>query len=247
MTRTHRLITLLGGLGLLLAATVSTADPLQVDLRRTTSSGPVHQAPPTVLETSSGGGGPAPEGLHGGVATSPDWLVSTLTVLIYTVVGLVALAVLVAVVRSLLARIRDREQTPTPTGGHIRVADAVLADAEAQMAELRTGDATDSVVRCWVRLQTSLREAGVRDDPSRTPAEIVLLALSHDEVDGAALQRLATLYRQARFSEHHLTEDDREDAEGALARIHADLRRHGGSPSSPPRTAARAGGPPEAR
>jgi hypothetical protein len=37
--------------------------------------------------------------------------------------------------------------------------------------------------------------------------------------------RLAALYREARFSEHRLTEADREEAAAALDAVHADLQR----------------------
>lgn len=224
MTSRRRLVALTGALGLLLAARVSTAGPLQVDLKRS-SGGPVTQAPPPVIETSAGGGGSTGDGLGGGATASPSWLVTTLEWVLAGMVALVVIAVAVAVVRALLDRLRDRHTEVTPTGGVPRVADAVLADAGAQLAELRTGDATDSVIRCWVRLQTSLHDAGVADDPSRTPAEVVLVALSRYDVDGAAMQRLAMLYRRARFSDHRLGESDREAAAAALGRIHEDLRR----------------------
>jgi hypothetical protein len=43
------------------------------------------------------------------------------------------------------------------------------------------------------------------------------------EVDSGATGRLAGLYREARFSDHEVTEDDRAAALAALDQIHADI------------------------
>ena len=88
-----------------------------------------------------------------------------------------------------------------------------------------TGAPTDAIVACWVRLEEEVTAAGLKEDRSRTSSEVVAEVLAEHDVDAVALAELASLYREARFSEHALTEAHRARARDALTTVHVDLRR----------------------
>lgn len=105
------------------------------------------------------------------------------------------------------------------------VADAVVDDAAAQMAELRRGTPRNAIVHCWLRLERAVERAGLERDPADTPAEFTARVLRHYAVDLPAIDALAALYREARFSTHVLGEHEREVAVAALDALHRSLQR----------------------
>jgi hypothetical protein len=104
------------------------------------------------------------------------------------------------------------------------VAAAVGADADAQRAALRRGSPRNAIVECWLRLEAAVADAGVRYNPADTSTELTVRVLTRVHVDQPAIERLAALYREARFSEHAMGEDARSAAIDALDAIHRDLR-----------------------
>lgn len=113
------------------------------------------------------------------------------------------------------------------------VADAVVADADAQHAALRTGAPRNAIVECWLRLETIVEDAGVGHDPALTAAEFTADVLGRFDVDPAATSRLAALYREARFSTHPMAEVHRQEAIALLDAIHAGLRTTSRSVATP--------------
>jgi hypothetical protein len=108
------------------------------------------------------------------------------------------------------------------TGG--TVAREMLADAAAQRAVLAEGDSRNAVVACWSRFEEQAGAAGVERHPWETSAEYTLRVLDLVDVDTPAVARLAALFREARFSEHPVTEQHRAEALEALDAIHRALR-----------------------
>ena len=100
---------------------------------------------------------------------------------------------------------------------------AIVADAEAQIATLREGHARNAIVRCWSRLEHLVGDAGTPPKESDTPLEFTERVLRTHAVDGVALDQLAMLYREARFSTHAMSEVHRAAAIDALERLHVDL------------------------
>ena len=98
------------------------------------------------------------------------------------------------------------------------------------------GGPRDGIVACWVRLEEIVAAAGLAPRRSETSAELVTRLLMALDLDPRAIGRLAALYREARFSEHHLGEDRRAEARSALRALHEDLRSRGRSRE--PRTAS---------
>jgi hypothetical protein len=103
-----------------------------------------------------------------------------------------------------------------------RVAEQMAADAAEQDALLRGGEPRNAIVAAWHRFEVQGERAGVARHPSETSSEYAVRILDLVEADSGAVQRLAVLYREARFSEHQITEEHRATALEALAVI-----RHG--------------------
>ena len=159
-------------------------------------------------------------------------LVQLLDLLMKAIVVAVLVAVLVAIARELRRRWLERER---PTADEVTVAmtpEVLLARTRASEELLTRGAPRHAVVAAWVSLEDALREAGIRDDATRTSAEVVRAVLRQYAVSAEPLDRLAALYREARFSRHEIGEDMREQAGDALRQIQADLAsapRHAGA------------------
>lgn len=155
-----------------------------------------------------------------------------------TVVGLLVLGVAVALglgalwlLAGALWRLRrvrlprDEDDPSPPDLDPARaVATALAADARAHEAELAEGSPRNAVVLCWHRFEVQAEQAGVPRRPSETSAEFTVRLLALAEADPADVERLAALYREARFSEHELGEEARSAALEVLRAIHRDLR-----------------------
>jgi hypothetical protein len=100
---------------------------------------------------------------------------------------------------------------------------AVAADAQEQRAALLRGAPRDAIVECWLRLEAAVGSAGVPLEASDTSTELTARVIGRHAVDPAALRMLASLYREARFSNHAMDEDDRRTAVAALDAVHAGL------------------------
>jgi hypothetical protein len=109
----------------------------------------------------------------------------------------------------------------------VTTAEALEREVGVQLVELATGAPRNAIVRCWVALETAVADAGLPRQRHETSSEFVVRALHRLDLDPAAVGRLAARYREARFSEHPIGEDARQDATSALEQIHADLRRIG--------------------
>ncbi|MGD8150349.1 DUF4129 domain-containing protein [Ornithinimicrobium sp. Y1694] len=90
---------------------------------------------------------------------------------------------------------------------------------------LSEGDPRNGVVACWVALEETVHRSGLEQDRSETSAELTTRVLRRWEVDQDAIDALSASYREARFSRHPITEEERLAAVEALDRIHTDLRR----------------------
>jgi hypothetical protein len=116
------------------------------------------------------------------------------------------------------------EFEPLPPG---EVAAAIEQDADARLVAVETGGPRDGIVACWLRLESTVAACGVSPRPAETSTELVTRVLRTLDVDPRAAASLARLYREARFSEHVLGEDRREQARAALRTLSADLARPG--------------------
>ncbi len=105
----------------------------------------------------------------------------------------------------------------------------VAADAAAQRKVLAAGAPRNAIVACWLRLETVTVEAGFERNPADTSEEFTARILHQFAVDRPAVDRLAALYREARFSSHDMGEHERAAAIEALDAVHRGLRRTDGA------------------
>ncbi|RYB92981.1 DUF4129 domain-containing protein [Nocardioides oleivorans] len=161
-------------------------------------------------------------------AEPPVWVkvvVWTLEVLLLAaVLGLLGFLAFVAV-RSI--RFRRGEEARSAVAFDVlsepvRVVEEMVADAEAQDALLRDGEPRNAIVSAWHRFEVQGERAGVPRRASETSSEYAIRVLDLVAADGGSVNRLAELYREARFSDHPITEEHRAIALDALAVI-----RHG--------------------
>jgi hypothetical protein len=111
-------------------------------------------------------------------------------------------------------------------GSEARVTEVMSEDAEEQRAQLAIGgEPRNAIVECWHRFEEQAVRAGVQRRAWQTTAEFVLGALDLVDADRGAVAGLADLYREARFSDHPMTDDHRRRALEALDAIHLSLRR----------------------
>jgi hypothetical protein len=159
----------------------------------------------------------------------PQW-VGVLTGLILMAAAAVGLAVLVWLGAMFLREIRLRRSQDeraeigfTVLDEQARVAQQVAADADEQETLLREGDPRNAIVAAWHRFEVQGERAGVARRASETSSEYGLRILDLAEADNGSVNRLAELYREARFSDHPVTEEHRERALAALADIRRSL------------------------
>jgi hypothetical protein len=147
-------------------------------------------------------------------------------------VDLVQLGIILAVLYGMLVLLRnlldsrgDRQtDLPSPQEDEL-VALLEASSDEVRYRALTEGDPRNAVVACWVALEEAVHRSGLREDRSRTAAELTTSVLSRWEVDPAAITTLSEAYREARFSRHEVTEAQRAAAVDALETIHGDLLR----------------------
>jgi hypothetical protein len=76
-----------------------------------------------------------------------------------------------------------------------------------------------------MQLERDAGAAGLSRNAAETSAEYVERVVTASSVDPAPIRELAALYREARFSDHELSDDHRTRALAALNRVEAVLRR----------------------
>lgn len=184
-----------------------------------------------------------PPGLRPGADDRPDdrvtqasdnhlgqWF-SVLTTIVLFVIAVVLIIALARVVRVRRRRRRERARTAdvgsmfdTVTTTSVALPDELVAAADRLDEVLTQGSPRNAIVTCWVALESACASVGLPRNPAETSVEFTTrvlgaFALARDPIDG-----LAGLYREARFSEHDITEHHRDAAIGLLGEVQAQLR-----------------------
>ena len=141
------------------------------------------------------------------------------------------LAVLLTAIRWLLTRDwRRKERDPDPDevafdplDAPALLAEKMVSGARSQREALATGSPRNAIVACWHSFEEQAEGAGVRRQRWETSSEFTMRVLDTLSADDAAVLRLAELYRDARHSEHDITEANRRSAIDALDAIHRTL------------------------
>jgi hypothetical protein len=208
---------------LFVGAWVASAGPVALFRRQNLSGFSERAAPGTDFEQWSNVP-PEPKKIY----TSADANETVVAVIVWglklAIVAIVATVVFM-VARELWRRRPEPAASEAPAAAIDTLPEVLLEGASIRMEGLETGTPTDAIVACWVRLEEEVAAAGLKEDDSRTSSEVVADVLGDYDVDAAALAELAALYREARFSEHALTETHRARARDALTTVHVDLRR----------------------
>lgn len=170
---------------------------------------------------------------------APGW-VRALAVLVEIAVLLVVVFLAVRLLLRLWERWRQRERRVRRTTEAVEfevldpiaeVAAAVEDDAQEQRGLLEEGEPRNAIVACWRRFEIQAGRADVVRRPWQTSSEFVLGVLDEAGADEGAVLRLAALFREARFSDHVITEQHREEALAALEAIHRTLGRRAATAS----------------
>lgn len=195
-------------------ATTSTgAPPSGVLVIRTTPPAPV-EAPPRV----------PPRGrLHFRLPWSVIEMVLLATLLV-AVVGIAVvlwpqLAAWLRLRRSGRFRRPRRPIEPAPDD-LIRQVSRTLRSATSQVAG---GQVRDGVILCWHRLEQTAEAAGLRRSPADTSSDLVGRLLASMPLSEAPLNRLAGLYREARFSSHPIPAEAVAQARADLGQLRSEL------------------------
>ncbi|MFC0627399.1 DUF4129 domain-containing protein [Kribbella deserti] len=175
---------------------------------------------PTPPVSSPGGKRPEPIDL-------PEWLTLGLKFILYTLAAVVVASLAYFLVRLLyrfLRQLRLPKVEPDTSEDWERVATERLADAVDQgLSGMNSGRATDAIVACWVALEQAAAGAGVPREAAETPSEFTVRVLALGNVSADSLAELAALYKEARFSAHESSEEDRQRARTALVRLGDEL------------------------
>jgi hypothetical protein len=110
-------------------------------------------------------------------------------------------------------------------GSAEQVTEVMTEDAEEQRGLLEVaGEPRNAIVECWHRFEQQAERAGVERRVWQTTSEYVLSLLDLVGADQGAVAELAELYREARFSDHPMTDAHRTRALESLDAIHRSLR-----------------------
>lgn len=198
-----------------LAASLSSPDITQIPLDVPSPKPPPTQPPPPTGTTWR----PTGEG-----TTIPAW------------VGIVVLALGIAAVVGILATIAWfvlSRRTAMPTRSRSERADDAVAPAPEEVREaVQAGidelddDSSDprrAVIACWLRLESTAAMIGLERQPGDTPSDLVGRLLEVHQVSSGVLDRLADVYRQARYAPHVVDESMRIEARTALEQLRTEL------------------------
>lgn len=217
-------IGVVAGAGTVMAALVVASTGRSPDLLSRPRS-TVEASAPILGPASSATAGPENAGEAEGVkGWDPDGLLAALVQIVVVVIIIAVLVLLFLVLRDLFRRFAPHVQTQVdPSFLAPQVPQQLVEGAEAGLDALDQGEPRNAIVAAWVALESSAGAAGLPRHPYETSAEYVQRVLQVWAVDADALDRLAALYREARFSTHPLTEAHRSGAVTALRAIRADL------------------------
>jgi hypothetical protein len=231
---TSAVVAVLGAAGLLLVL-VTWAASIGPD--RVVSGGHVERIRPDEPSVSTSSGDskdPLEEARDKKRGDPPGWLGAIAFVLEVATVGVVlflAGRLLRRLRRAWQARTRRRRrQDPEDVefeviGSAARVTEAMAEDAERQRSELAVeGEPRNAIVECWHRFEQQAVAAGVERRQWQTTSEFVLGLLDLVGADRGAVSQLADLYREARFSDHPMSDAHRRRALESLDTIHRSLR-----------------------
>jgi hypothetical protein len=91
------------------------------------------------------------------------------------------------------------------------------------MSQVAQGQARNGIILCWHRLEELADEAGFARSPADTSTDLASRLLYGLPLSAEPLNRLAALYREARFSSHPLGTEAIQQARADLAQLRSEL------------------------
>jgi hypothetical protein len=211
---------------LLLVLSVSVSD--RVWLVRG-GSGTDEELPPGLREPEKGeqNANEAARIAHDGVG---QWF----TVLSSIVLLVIAVGLLLVVARQVRVSRRRRRERDGAVDRGLRFGEVTaeplelppaLVETASRLDEvLATGTPRNAIVNCWVALEHGSASVGLPRHPAETSVEFTARVLGTFAMSDSAIDALAALYREARFSSHDMTEQHRAAAVEALHEVQSQLR-----------------------
>lgn len=213
--------------GFTLVAFAARARPQQPDVRTVVRSGAPREASVTAP--------PADDQLNTVPPETSDGFRVPWSFIQWVLIGTLLLALLglaVALWPRLLAWLRSRQRgrrtvrppaEPTPDDVRRRVSNTL----RSTMSQMANGQIRDGVILCWYRLEQTAEAAGLRRRPAETSSDLAERLLSSLPLSEAPLNRLAALYREARFSSHPIPAEAVAQARADLAQLRSELEAAG--------------------
>lgn len=153
----------------------------------------------------------------------PSWLTTLLQGVAVVAIGAVAW-VLGRMVWQVMPRLRHRVTTQGQFTMLPELPQAAVVETAGHRLELlQEGSPRNAIVAAWHDLEESTAEAGLPRSPAETSTEYTVRVLHTWDVDPHTMAALADLYREARFSNHPMTEQHREQAVALLTEVHTDI------------------------
>jgi len=137
-----------------------------------------------------------------------------------------ALLASIAVVLPLALIARRRLRAPDDMAAEDdEVPEAVVRAVGESIDQIdRDPDARRAIIRAYAQMEHAFDDAGIPRRPSEAPFEYIGRALRGVRVSPPAAGRLAALFERARFSQHVVGSDTKDDAIGALRDIEEQLQ-----------------------
>lgn len=139
---------------------------------------------------------------------------------VWPVVAVLGLGLVAVLAWWLSARGRRRalpQTAPTPAEALVDVLAATLDDLHAET------DPRRAVIGAYARMERSLAAAGVPRSAAEAPEEYLARVLEEAAVSRRAAGRLTALFERARFSEHEIGTETKDEAIAALEQVRDEL------------------------
>jgi hypothetical protein len=137
----------------------------------------------------------------------------------------VALVASTAVVLPLALIVRRRLRVADPEPEADVVPDSVVRAVGDSIDEIRRDpDPRRAIIRAYASMEFAFDDAGIPRRPYEAPFEYLGRALGVMRVSSAAAGRLAALFERARFSQHVVGTETKNDAVGALLEVERQLQ-----------------------
>jgi hypothetical protein len=170
------------------------------------------QPPPLLPSSTTGGSAVPPVQPRPSAPPAFDWFL----------VGLIA-SVAVVLPLGLLARRRLRMTDPELATDEVPES-VVRAVGESIDQIERDPDARRAIIRAYAQMEHAFDDAGIPRRPSEAPFEYIGRALRGVRVSRPAAGRLAALFERARFSQHIVGTETKDEAIGALRDIEQQMQ-----------------------